>query len=74
MDRGISVPSQVGICFKKIFNDKNNVTVRYRRHCYTSYVTAFNPVQEEECSDNYKKNCFIEYGIDAINQTVRICK
>ena len=53
---------------------KNTVTVRYRQHCYTSYVTAFNPVQEEECHDNYKKNCFIEYGIDAINQTVRICK
>jgi len=47
---------------------------RYRQHCYTSYVTAFNPIQEEECNDNYKKNCFIEYGIDAINQTVKICK
>ena len=50
------------------------MTIRYRQHCYKSYVTAFNPVQEEECNDNYKKNCFIEYGIDAINQTVRICK
>lgn len=50
------------------------MTGRYRQHCYTSYVTAFSPVQEEECNDNYKKNCFIEYGIDAINQTVKICK
>jgi len=47
---------------------------RYRQHCYKSYVTAFNPIQEEECNDNYKKNCYIEYGIDAINQTVKICK
>ena len=47
---------------------------RYRQHCYQSYVTAFTPVQEEECVDNYKKDCFIEYGIDAINQTVRICR
>ena len=50
------------------------MTGRYRQHCYQSFVTAFSPVQEEECVDNYKKNCFIEYGIDAINQTVRICR
>lgn len=47
---------------------------RYRQHCYKSYITAFNPIQEEECNDNYKKNCYIQYGIDAHNQTVRICK
>ena len=47
---------------------------RYRTHCYKSYVTAFSPVQEEECIDNYKKSCYIEYGIDAVNQTVRMCR
>ena len=55
------------------YNQKTN-NCRYRTHCYKSYVTAFSPVQEEECSDNYKKSCYIEYGIDAVNQTVRMCR
>jgi hypothetical protein len=33
----------------------------YDKKCHTTYTTDYEPQQEEECEENYKKNCFIEY-------------
>merc|ERR1712098_475315 len=30
--------------------------------------------QEEECEENFRKNCFIEYETIAFNETVQICR
>merc|ERR1712179_732492 len=33
----------------------------YSEKCHTTYTTDFEPQQEEECEENFVKNCFIEY-------------
>jgi hypothetical protein len=46
----------------------------YNRRCTTSYTTTYTAQQEEECEDNYKKNCFIQYSPTAFQATVQICR
>ena len=45
----------------------------YDKRCHTSYVTTFQAQQEEECEENLKKVCMIEYESKAFNETVEIC-
>merc|ERR1711931_78023 len=33
----------------------------YSQKCHTTYTTDFEPQQEEECEENFIKNCFIDY-------------
>ena len=33
----------------------------YDRRCHTNYVTHYESQQEEDCEENFGKNCFIEY-------------
>jgi len=46
----------------------------YDRRCHTTYVTNYDPQQEEECDENFRKNCFIEYEKIAFNETVSVCR
>merc|ERR1711894_206088 len=46
----------------------------YDRRCHTTYVTNYDSQQEEECEENFRKNCFIEYEKIAFNETVEICR
>ena len=39
----------------------------YDRRCHTTYVTQYESQQEEECEENFRKNCFIEYEQIAFN-------
>merc|ERR1711973_121144 len=34
----------------------------YSEKCHTTYTTDFEPQQEEECEENFVKNCFIEFS------------
>ena len=45
----------------------------YTERCHTTYITDFEPQQEEECEENYRKNCFIEYKKVAGKETVEFC-
>ena len=45
----------------------------YDKRCHTSYVTTFEAQQEEECEENFKKVCMIEYESKAYNETLEIC-
>ena len=45
----------------------------YTERCHTTYVTDFQPQQEEECEENFVKNCFIEYKNVASEETVEFC-
>ena len=29
--------------------------------CHLTYITQFSPTQEEECSENFQKNCQITF-------------
>merc|ERR1719430_673060 len=42
--------------------------------CHTTYLTAYTAQQEEECDENYRKNCFIEYEQIAFNVTATVCR
>merc|ERR1711971_285014 len=33
----------------------------YDRRCHTTYVTQYESQQEEDCDENFRKSCFIEY-------------
>ena len=33
----------------------------YDKRCHTTYVTNYVSQQEEECEENFRKTCFIEY-------------
>jgi len=46
----------------------------YDRRCHTTYVTNYESQQEEECEENFRKNCFIDYEKVAFNETVHICR
>ena len=46
----------------------------YNKRCQKSLVTVFTSVQEEECEEEFVKNCFIEYSQTAVNVTVRMCR
>ncbi|QQP50679.1 Uncharacterized protein FKW44_011778 [Caligus rogercresseyi] len=41
----------------------------YSERCHTTYTTDFEPQQEEECEENFKKDCFIEYKKIAVDET-----
>merc|ERR1712002_822465 len=40
----------------------------YDRRCHTSYVTNYESQQEEECEENFRKNCFINYEKITFNE------
>merc|ERR1712179_351749 len=46
----------------------------YDRRCHTTYVTNYESQQEEDCEENYRKNCYIEYEKIAFNETASICR
>jgi len=46
----------------------------YDKRCHTSYVTHYDTQQEEECEENFKKICNIQYEPLAYNETVEICR
>jgi len=45
----------------------------YSEKCHTTYTTDFEPQQEEECEENFVKNCFIEFRKAASDEKVQIC-
>eukprot|EP00092_Neocalanus_flemingeri_P099227 GFUD01126578.1.p1 GENE.GFUD01126578.1~~GFUD01126578.1.p1 ORF type:complete len:327 (+),score=86.20 GFUD01126578.1:103-981(+) len=46
----------------------------YNKRCHTSYSTSYKSMQEEECTEKFKKVCFINYKNLVFNETVTICK
>merc|ERR1712114_37268 len=46
----------------------------YDMRCHTTYVTNYESQQEEECEENFRKSCFIEYEKIAFNETVQVCR
>merc|ERR1712002_230674 len=45
----------------------------YSEKCHTTYTTDFEPQQEEECEENFVKNCFIEYKKVASDEKTQFC-
>jgi len=45
----------------------------YTQKCHTTYTTDFEPQQEEECEENFIKNCFIDYRKIASEEKIEFC-
>jgi len=45
----------------------------YTKQCHTSYITDFEPAQEEECEETFTKNCQIEFKNVAHVEKVEKC-
>ena len=41
--------------------------------CHYTYVTQFEPAQEEVCEENFEKSCQITFKQQALNETVQKC-
>ena len=44
------------------------------QRCHTSYVTDFEPHQEQKCDEKFEKTCSIYYENVAVNEEVEVCK
>merc|ERR1711892_400315 len=45
----------------------------YDKRCHTSYVTKYEPHQEQECDEKFRKVCSIEYEQKAVHEMVQVC-
>ena len=36
-------------------------------------MTRYDPVQEEDCEEKFKKTCYIEYEQKAYSENVQVC-
>ena len=43
----------------------------YSEKCHSTYTTDFEPQQEQECEENFVKNCFIEFRNVASQETIQ---
>jgi len=57
-----------------VYEDVVTCDHSYDQRCHTTYVTNYEAQQEEECEENFRKNCFIDYEKIAFNETVQICR
>lgn len=55
------------------YDDEIECHHSYSERCHTTYTTDFEPQQEEECEENFRKSCFIEYKKVAFDEPVRFC-
>ena len=46
----------------------------YDKRCHTTYVTNYESQQEEECEENFRKTCFIEYEQVSGNHIPAYCQ
>ena len=46
----------------------------YDTRCHSTYVTVYEPHQEEECDEKYKKECIISYEEKAVSEVVEECR
>ena len=45
----------------------------YSEKCHATFKTDFEPSQEQECSESFTKNCFIEFKDVATEEDIEFC-
>jgi len=67
-------------CMKKlvlvneiVYEEKIKCHHSYRKNCFDTFVTTYEPEEEASCSHEYQKNCFIEYNKVAKEYDVERC-
>ena len=68
-------------CYKKVmlqeYTDYTEVMTcnhKTQERCYTSYVTRFEPHQEQRCDEKFKKSCTIRFEDVTHNEDIEVCK
>ena len=60
--------------YKSIFKDPIlECTHKNVEKCHYTYVTQFNPTQEEVCDETFEKSCQITFKQEAVEETVKKC-
>ena len=69
------------ICIQKVmmteytdYTDVMTCVHKTEERCHTSYVTDFEPHQEQKCGEKFEKTCTIYYENVAVNEEVEVCK
>ena len=69
------------ICVKKVmlreyieYTEVMTCVHKTKEMCHTTYVTDFEPHQEEKCDEKFEKTCTISYENVAVNEEVEVCK
>ena len=69
------------ICIQKMmmteytdYTDVMTCVHKTEERCHTSYVTDFEPHQEQKCDEKFEKTCSIYYENVAVNEEVEVCK
>ena len=57
-----------------VYEDVVTCDHSYDQRCHTTYVTNYEAQQEEECEENFRKSCFINYEKIAFNETATVCR
>ena len=77
----VTVDSDGLKCIKKLmqiqYTDYTEVMTcvhKTEERCHTSYVTDFEPHQEQKCDEKFEKRCSIYYENVAVNEEVEVCK
>ena len=75
------IESNGKICYKKVmlqeYTDYTEVMTcnhKSQKRCHTSYVTRFEPHQEQRCDEKFKKSCTIHYEDVTHNEDIEVCK
>ena len=56
-----------------VFNEVVTCDHSYDRRCHQSYITTYEAHQEEECEENFRKICYIDYEEQAYDEVVEVC-
>jgi len=56
-----------------VWDDVMTCDHSYDTRCHISYITTYESQQEEECDENYRKVCVIDFEQKAFNESVEIC-
>lgn len=56
-----------------VFEESIECHHSYSKKCHTSYVTSYEPTQEEKCDERFIKKCYIEYKTVVYNESVEVC-
>jgi len=73
-DGGRKCVDKVMMVEETMYDDMITCDHSYDKRCHTSYVTSYESQQEEECEENFRKTCLIDYEDLAYNSTVEICR
>jgi len=65
--------NKVVLVEETVYDDVISCKHSYSQKCHTTYTTDFEPQQEEECEENFVKNCFIEYKKVASEEKIQFC-